>query len=589
MALPQFGKTGGQAALAGGNGVHGNGGHESGVRGAGDGDGAAMNLVHCLLDRHLAEGRSDRPALRWLGHRHVRRDITYGELNEQAARAACVLRDHGVEPGDVVAVMLPRIPELYIAALGAWKVGAVFCPLFASFGPGPVKSRLEVGRAKVLIASDSLYARKVAGNRALLSDLATVLLVGEDGAATQGCDDGCADFRQLLAAADPARGGTDAIGPDAPAWLHFTSGTAGIPKGALHAHRAASPLRDSGRTVFGLRPDDVYWCTAEPGWITATAYGIVAPLANGCAIIVDNAEFDPRRWYSILRDDAVTAWYTTPTAIRMMMRYGAALARSYRRNVLRVAASCGEPLNAEAVAWGERAFGVPFRDSWWQTETGAITIANLPDASRPGSMGRALPGFDVAVADCATADLRFIDEPDRPGELVVRADCPSLFTGYLGEDGRPMETFTDGWYRSGDLVRRDADGFFWFLGRRDDIIKSASQSIGPFEVEGALLDHPAVAEIGVVGRPDLLLREVPVAYVALNPGFEAGEALRLELLTFARQQLGPTLAPQEIHFIDALPKTSSGKIVRRALRLAATGEVGETETLPLCAGRYDDE
>ncbi len=586
MALPQPGKTcDGDATLAGEHQFRWEDAENELARLPGGG----VNLAHELVDRHVAEGRAGRPALRWIGRRHTRLDISYGELADLTARAARVLRQAGIQPGDVVAVMLPRLPELFVAALGAWKAGAVFCPLFASFGPGPVKSRLEISRAKLLIAGDSLYARTVAGNRPLLPDLAAVLLVGEDGGAAHEHED-CLDFRALLAAADPAGSDTAATAAGDAAWLHFTSGTAGIPKGALHSHRAVLALKTSGRQVFGLGPDDVYWCTAESGWVTATAYGIVAPLACGCLAVVAEGEFDPRRWYTILRDEGVTAWYTTPTAIRMMMRYGAALARSYRPTRLRVAASCGEPLNPEAVAWGEKTFGVPFLDTWWQTETGAIAVANLPGAARAGSMGRALPGFEVAVVHRTNGGVTPVAAPDQPGELAVRDTLPSLFTGYLGDPERTKASFADGWYLSGDLVRRDADGFFWFLGRSDDMIKSASQSIGPFEVESALLDHPAVAEIGVIGRPDLLLREVPVAYVSLNPGFEAGEALRLELLTFARQQLGPALAPQEIHFVAALPKTSSGKIVRRALRSTAVGEVGEMEPLPRPRPScYDDE
>jgi len=546
--------------------------------------GGGVNITHEIVERHVAEGFGHLPALRWLGRRRERRDYTYAELSQLASRAAKVLTDQGVKAGDVVAVLLPKVPELFVAALGIWKIGAVFCPLFASFGPGPVRSRLELGAAKALITSDSLYAGKVAGNRPTLTGLAKVLLVG-DGANLHG---DCVDFGAALAAAGDATVATAATRPDAPAFLHFTSGTTGTPKGAIHAHLSVLSLLVTGRQVFDLGEDDVYWCTAEPGWITATAYGIVAPLANRCRTILDEGDFDPRRWYAILRDEKVSAWYTTPTAIRMMMRYGAALARSFRQSALRIAASVGEPLNPEAVAWGIKAFGLPFLDTWWQTETGAIAVANLPDNARPGSMGRPLPGIDVRVV--RRLDNGGLEDVSGIGELALKGDHPAMFTGYLDAPQRFAAAFADGWYLTGDLVRRDEGGFLWFVGRGDDMIKSAGQSIGPFEVESTLLDHPAVAEVGVVGKSDLLLREVPVAFVALNPGFEPGEALRLELLTFARQTLGAAMAPREIHFTEALPKTTSGKIVRRALKTKAMGEADvDDETIPSVGARFEDD
>ena len=530
--------------------------------------GGGLNIGHESVDRHVAAGFGSLPALRWLNRQGERRDISYGELADLAARAAQVLRQRGIGRGDVVAVLLPRRPELVIAALAIWKIGAVFCPLSTSFGPGPIKSRLELGGAKLLIAAEPLYAAKVASRRAALPGLQTVMLV-ESGKAVHA---DCASFDAALAATEAAATETEPTRADSPAFLHFTSGTTGTPKVAVHSHRAVLSLLVTGRQVFGLKDGDVYWCTADPGWITATAYGIVAPLANRCCALLDEADFDPRHWYTVLRDQKVTAWYTTPTAIRMMMRHGAALARSFRENSLRVAASVGEPLNAEAVGWGIRAFGLPFLDTWWQTEIGAIAIANSEDHSRPGSMGRPLPGISVRVVTRRDSGLEEASGAETIGELAVKADMPSLFTGYLGDPARFNASFIDGWFLTGDLVRRDDDGFLWFVGRSDDMIKSAGQSIGPFELESTLLDHPAVAEAGVVGKAEALLREVPVAFVSLNPGFEAGEALRRELLSFARQTLGAAMAPQEIHFVDALPKTTSGKIVRRTLKLTAAGK-----------------
>ncbi len=549
-----------------------------------------LNIATACADHHVAAGRGDNVAVRWLGRRLERRDITYRQLADLSGRAAAVLAGLGLAPGDTVAVLMDRVPELYSAALGIWKAGGVYCPLFAAFGPGPIKARLEVGRARVLIASEELYLRKVAPGRAGLPQLEHVLLLGEDGGSVRP-HDGCSDFRALLAATPPV--GPVATTPDSPAFLHFTSGTTGTPKGALHTHRAVLAHLVTARAVFGLGEADIFWCTADPGWITSTAYGVIAPLAAGATVLVDEADVEPRRWYGILHDEKVTAWYTTPTAIRTMMRFGAALARSYRENSLRVVASVGEPLNGEAVSWGQKALGVPFLDTWWQTETGAIVVANAPgQGRRPGSMGRALPGVEAAVMRCDGTAPKAVEAADTVGELALRLDWPSMFSGYLGGNGLLTNCFREGWYFTGDLVKQDADGFFWFIGRVDDMIKCGGLQIGPFEVEGMLMDHPAVAEVGVVGKPDLLLREVPVAFASLNPGFEAGDALRAELLSFARQELGNVLAPREIYFVDELPKTFTGKILRRVLKAKALAEPDGTDllaALPPCPGRFDDE
>lgn len=545
-----------------------------------------LNIAALAVDRPCARGQADRLALICLGKRYERRKVSFGQLSEGSARVARVLLDLGVTPGDTVAVLMNRTADLYLAALGIWKAGAVFCPLFTSFGPGPLKSRMEVAHAKVLITDDSLYARKVAPIRGGLAELAHVLVVGEGGTPAH-AHAGTQDFHALVDAASPAQ--PVATDSRSAAFIHFTSGTTGTPKGAVHGHGVAIAHLATGEQVFHLSQDDVYWCTADPGWITSTAYGIIAPLLCGAVSIVDEAEFDSRRWYGILKDEKVTVWYTTPTSIRMMMRQGAALARIYRENSLRLAASVGEPLNSEAVTWGERALGAAFLDTWWQTETGAISISNLPGAAKPGSMGRPLPGVTVALVQRDLSRLTVLEGADQVGELAVRADLPSLFIGCVGEPDRYENSFQDGWYLTGDLVRRDEDGFYWFVGRADDMIKSSGHTVGPFEIEATLMNHPAVAEIGVVGKPDLLVREVPVAFISLNPGFEAGAALTLELAQFARKELGVSLAPREFHFVDSLPKTNTGKILRRALKAKALAEP-EGDELPMVPlSRFDDE
>jgi acetyl-CoA synthetase len=366
------------------------------------------------------------------------------------------------------------------------------------------------------------------------------------------------------------------------ALLHFTSGTTGRPKGAIHVHGAIAAHHATARLALDLHPEDVFWCTADPGWVTGTSYGIIGPLSVGVTLLVDEEEFDAERWYRTLQDQRVTVWYTAPTAIRMMMKLGIEPIRGFDTSSLRFMASVGEPLNPEGVVWGVEAFGLPFHDNWWQTETGGIMIANYAAMDiRPGSMGKPLPGIEAAVVErLDDGGVRVIDEPDREGELALRPGWPSMFRGYLNEEERYAKCFAGGWYLSGDLARRDADGYFWFVGRADDVIKSAGHLIGPFEVESALMEHPAVAEAGVIGKPDPVAMEVVKAFVALKPGFEAGEPLRRELLGHCRKRLGAAVAPREIDFLKDLPRTRSGKIMRRLLKARELGlPEGDTSTL----------
>ena len=542
--------------------------------------GGGLNIAHEAVDRHAAGPLAGHLALRWLGKRGQSRDYTYAELRALTNRFANVLAGLGVAAGDRVFVLAGRIPELYVAALGALKHRAVFCPLFSAFGPEPIEARLTLGDARVLVTTTALYERKVAPLRSRLPSLAHVLLIADEGASSPRPPD-TLDLRGLLAAASDRY----TVAPTAPeemALLHFTSGTTGRPKGAVHVHEAVVAHHVTGRLALDLHPDDVFWCTADPGWVTGTSYGIIAPLTNGVTMVVDEADFDAERWYGILRDQRVTVWYTAPTAVRMMMKVGAEVAHRYALPALRFIASVGEPLNPEAVVWGQEAFGLPIHDNWWQTETGGIMIANYRAMEiRPGSMGRPLPGVDAAIVRReADGHVTEIVEADVKGELALRPGWPSMFRGYLHDEERYRKCFADGWYLTGDLARRDADGYFWFVGRADDVIKSAGHLIGPFEVESALLEHPAVAEAAVIGKPDPVIGETVKAFVALKPGHVADEALRLDLLGFARVRLGAAVAPKEIAFLDAVPKTRSGKIMRRLLKARELGlPEGDTSTL----------
>ncbi len=543
--------------------------------------GGGLNIAHEAIDRHASGPRRDHVALRWLGKRGEIEDYTYGRLQELTNRFANVLAGLGVAKGDRVYALAGRLPELYVAALGTLKHRSVFCPLFSAFGPEPIRARLAIGQARVLVTTASLYDRKVAALRPLLPHLEHVLLVGDDRQPTQ--VPGTHDYQRLVAGAGDhfEIGPTD---PEDPALLHFTSGTTGTPKGAVHVHEAVLAHHVTGQLALDLHPEDVFWCTADPGWVTGTSYGIIAPLTNGVTSIVDEGDFEAARWYGILDKERVTVWYTAPTAIRMLMKAGTSLARAHDFRALRFLASVGEPLNPEAVVWGKEALGLPFHDNWWQTETGGIMIANFAALDiRPGSMGRPLPGVEAAIVR-RTADgkIEVIEEPDVQGELALRPGWPSMFRAYWEEPERYRKCFTGGFYLTGDLARRDRDGYFWFVGRADDVIKTSGHLIGPFEVESVLMEHKAVAEAGVIGKPDPVAMQVVKAFVSLKDGYVPTPELRRELLAFARTRLGAVVAPKEIEFRPTLPKTRSGKIMRRLLRAQELGlPEGDTSTLEI--------
>jgi acetyl-CoA synthetase len=327
----------------------------------------------------------------------------------------------------------------------------------------------------------------------------------------------------------------------------------------------------------------VFWCTADPGWVTGTSYGIISPLTNGVTTIVDEGDFDAERWYRILHDQGVTVWYTAPTAVRMMMKAGTDLARAYPLPRLRFIASVGEPLNPEAVWWGVEAFGLPIHDNWWQTETGGIMMANYASMDiKPGSMGKPLPGIEAAIVERLGEGkgIRVRTEAGIEGELALKPGWPSMFRGYLNEEERYAKCFSGGYYLTGDLARRDEDGYYWFIGRADDVIKSSGHLIGPFEVESALMEHPAVLEAGVIGKPDPVALEIVKAFVTLRKGFEPSETLMLDILGFGRKRMGAAVAPKEIAFVPDLPHTRSGKIMRRLLKARELGlPEGDISTL----------
>lgn len=546
--------------------------------------GGGLNIAHEAVDRHATGPRAGHEALRFVRADGSTHSLSYRELAELTSRFAAVLAQLGIGRTERVFSLMGRSPELYVAVLGTLKNGSVFCPLFSAFGPDPVRQRLQLGSGRVLVTTRALYRKKVARIRDAIPDLTHVLLIDADGEP----EPGTLDLAMLMEAAPGDAGIASTQGEDM-ALLHFTSGTTGTPKGAIHVHEAVTAHYATGLYALDLHPDDVYWCTADPGWVTGTSYGVIAPLVHGVTTVVDQEEMDADRWYRILAEQRVTVWYTAPTALRMLMKAGADRASGHDLSALRFVASVGEPLNPEVVVWGREAFGQPVHDNWWQTETGGIMIANFAATEiRPGSMGRPLPGVEAALVQrdengkpvIADGLPVLVAEPDAMGELALRAGWPSMFRGYLHEEERYRRCFAGGWYLTGDIAKRDADGYYWFVGRGDDFIKSSGHLIGPFEVESSLMEHQAVAQAGVIGVPDPVAGEVVKAFVELRNGWEPSEELRLDIIGFARKRLGAAVAPRMVEFTTALPRTRSGKILRRLLKARELGlPEGDTSTI----------
>ncbi|HSR00086.1 MAG TPA: acetate--CoA ligase [Sphingomicrobium sp.] len=534
-----------------------------------------INIAYEAVDRHVLHGGGAKEALRWIGRDGARRSYSYADLKSETDRFARTLRQLGHGKGARVFSLLGRVPELYVTALGTLKAGGVFSPLYSAFGPEPVRARMTIGEAAVLITTAADYQKKVLPWRSELPSLTTVLLIDGVG--------GIADVIELAVELDrvpPEFGPLDTQAGDM-ALLHFTSGTTGRPKGAIHVHEAVVAHHATGRLVLDLRPDDIFWCTADPGWVTGTSYGIVAPLTNGVTMVVDEGEFDAERWYATLEREQVTVWYTAPTAIRLLVKAGAHLARRHDLSRLRFLASVGEPLNADAVVWSQDTFGRPFHDNWWQTETGGIMIANFAAMDvKPGSMGKPIPGVEAAIVALEDDHARPLEGAMAKGQLALRPGWPSMFRGYLNEEARYAACFKDGWYLTGDLAMRDQDGYFWFVGRADDVIKSSGHLIGPFEVESVLMEHEAVAEAAAIGLPDERAGEIVKAYVTLKHGFDPSDALTRDILAHARRKLGAAIAPRQVEIRAELPHTRSGKIMRRLLRARELGlPEGDLSTL----------
>ncbi|MFP4458846.1 MAG: acetate--CoA ligase [Candidatus Zixiibacteriota bacterium] len=534
-------------------------------------DGDPLNIGYYCSDRICEQGKGDKLALIWEGHGNVVKKYTFDELRINSNTYAAYLRSIGVKEGDRISIFMDKIPDLYFAFLGILKLGAIAQPLFSAFGEESVFTRMEDASAKVVLTQKRHY-RKVRRIKDDLPDLEHIVVVDDENAKLK--------ERESIFILDKADKVEDfeyvKTGPESPSILHYTSGTTGKPKGAKHVHSSIICQHITAKWVLDLKDDDIYWCTADPGWVTGTSYGIIGPWSLGVTQVIYDGGFGSKKWYDILQKYKVSVWYTAPTAIRLLMRDGAELVKEYDTSNLRHMLSVGEPLNPEGVVWGEEAFGMPFYDTYWQTETGAIMIANYPGMKvKPGSMGRPFPGVTGTVLDLESYEV--IQEPGKVGLIALEPGWPSMMREYWNNPSKYESKFINGWYITGDRASIDEDGYFWFVGRDDDVINTGGHLVGPFEIESALVEHEAVAEAAAVGKPDKVNMEVVKAFVSLKPGYEADGDLELKIMNFIRKRLSPLAMPQEIEFMTKLPKTRSGKIMRRLLRAKEWGEdVGDT-------------
>jgi acetyl-CoA synthetase len=511
----------------------------------------------------------------WEGKNGETETYTFADLKRESDKFANVLRALGVEKGDRLFMFMERVPELYIAFIGGLKVGAVVGPLFSAFGPDPVRDRLADSGARILLTQPALR-RKIAEILPDLPQIRHVIVVNRGPREMDSMADGDLAYEDLMSKAAEEFEIVRTTMYD-PSIMHYTSGTTGKPKGALHCHQAILQQYATGKWVLDLHEDDTYWCTADPGWVTGTSYGILAPWSSGVTQVVYEGAYKANAWYEVIQKHRVTVWYTAPTAIRMLMKAGTEIPKRYDLSSLRHILSVGEPLNPEAIMWALPVFQQPIHDNWWQTETGAILISNYPAMDiRPGSMGKPIPGVQAAILDDNYDPL----PAGKEGQLAVRPGWPSMFRTYWNATEQYNSRFRKGWYITGDRARRDEDGYFWFVGRIDDVINTTGHLVGPFEVENMLLEHPAVAEAGVIGKPDPIAMEVVKAFVSLKDGFEPSDQLKREITGFARKRMAALVAPREIEFLPSLPKTRSGKIMRRVLKARELGlPEGDTSTL----------
>jgi acetyl-CoA synthetase len=538
--------------------------------------GKPINIGWYCSDRICQQGKGDKLAFIWENSSNtVTKKYTYNDLRQLSNTVASFLSGKlGLQPGERVCLFMDKVPELYIGLIGILKAGMIAQPLFSAFGDESLLTRLANAETSAIFTQRKHVAkiRKILDKMPHLKHIVIV-----DGAAGPFKDREVAFDLDQEPRVDQFESFPSTS--ETPSILHYTSGTTGQPKGAQHVHGSLISQYLTSRWVLDLQDDDIYWCNADPGWVTGTSYGIIGPWACGVTQVVTEAGFNTEAWYAFIQRHKITVWYSAPTAIRLLMREGSEVTKKFDLSSLRHLCSVGEPLNAEAVIWGKEAYGLQFHDTFWQTETGCMVVTNVPGMPiKPGSMGKPFPGITASVVDLKTFEP--INKPGVVGLIALKPGWPSMMRTYWKNKAVYDSKFKNGWYICGDRASIDEDGYFWFVGRDDDVINTGGHLVGPFEIESALLEHPAVAESAAVAKPDKVNMEVVKAFVALKKGFEVTDDLELEIMNFIRKRLSPLAMPQEIEFVKSLPKTRSGKIMRRVLRAQEFGEpIGDISTL----------
>ncbi|MBI5820056.1 MAG: AMP-binding protein [Verrucomicrobia bacterium] len=532
-----------------------------------------FNIGHICTRLQSDRGLAGKTAMRWIGAHDERAEYTYGDLERESSRFANVMQGLGFAPGDVFFVFLPKMPEVYSCFLGALKARLITGTLFSNFGEEALLDRLGDAEAKGILTRKS-YLKKLLRIREKLPNLKFIILV--DAAEHQAAD---ILSLPLLMQQASTEFETPLTPAETPSVLHYTSGSTGKPKGALHRHRSVLLQNRTAVEVLDLRPDDIFWCTADHGWVTGTSYGIIGPWSLGVTQVHFGGAYDAAKWFGILEEYGITVWYTAPTALRMLMREEPALFARFNLSKLRHICSVGEPLNPEVISWGRKVLGKDIYDTWFQTETGAIMITNRPGLPiKPGSMGQPLPGIEAAIV----RDNGEVLPDNEQGNLCLRPGWDSMLISYFHHEDIYRQKFKHGWYMTGDTARRDSEGYYWFMGRSDDVINTAGHLVSPFEVESALLEVEGIAESGVIGVPDELLWEKVVAFIALKKGCEWNSDLELKLRLHVSNRVSTMATPQEFKVLEHIPKNKSGKIMRRVLKARYLGQdEGDISTLDI--------
>ncbi len=538
-------------------------------------DGDSINIGWYCSDRNCEMGKADKTALIWEGLGGIEKKYTFDEIRIRSNKFGAFLREIGVKQEDRVCLFMDKIPELYISFLGTLKIGAIAQPLFSAFGDESLHVRLDNAKTTAIFTQRKHVSkvRKIVEKSPYLK---YVIIVDHDGKKVLKDREMVFDMETYE---EPKNFEIAKTTAESPSVLHYTSGTTGQPKGVKHVHYSLIAQYLTAKWVLDLKENDIYWCTADPGWVTGTSYGIIGPWSQGITQCVLDTGFSAKSWYTFMQKNDISVWYSAPTAIRSLMKAGDELVGEFDLSSLRHLASVGEPLNAEAVIWSKKVFGNEFLDSYWQTETGSIMLTNFPGMKiKPGSMGKPFPGITATILDSET----FVpyEETNKIGLIGIKPGWPSMMRTYWDNEETYNSKFKNNWYLPGDKAFIDDEGYFWFVGRDDDVINTGGHLVSPFEVESALLEHELISESAVVSKPDMVNMEVVKAFVTLKPGVEIDKMLELNIMNFIRKKLSPLAMPQEIEYVDSLPKTRSGKIMRRLLHAKEWGEeIGDTSTL----------